>query len=134
VGLVEAFKRMRNSRKQGDAGLGIAISWFACAGWTVSIPLTDSQPYDLVVDDSSALKKVSVKSTTEISSKGMYKVDLRTRGGNKSQTRVKFFDPTEIDLLFVACSNGENYLIPVCEIIARSYLELGSKYENFMVC
>lgn len=40
-----------NSKKQGDVGLGTDISFFTQRGWTVSIPLTDSQDYDLVVDE-----------------------------------------------------------------------------------
>jgi hypothetical protein len=32
-----------NPRKQVDVGLGRAIGWFASNGYTVALPLTDSQ-------------------------------------------------------------------------------------------
>ena len=50
--------RRADPRRQRDAGLGLAIAWFTAAGWTVSVPLTDSQPYDLVVDDNGVLQRV----------------------------------------------------------------------------
>lgn len=40
----------KNSKKQGDAGLGEAIAYFTRLGYTVQLPLTDSQDYALVVD------------------------------------------------------------------------------------
>lgn len=43
--------RQHNPKKQGDAGLGVAIGWFTTHGYTMSVPLTDSQDYDLIVDD-----------------------------------------------------------------------------------
>lgn len=51
------LKDKKNSRKQGDAGLGIAIGWFAKQEWTICFPLTDNQDYDLVVEKDFGLKK-----------------------------------------------------------------------------
>ncbi len=48
----------KNSKKQGDIGLGAAIAYFTFKGFTVSIPLTDSQDYDLVVDDGHKLSRI----------------------------------------------------------------------------
>ena len=49
VGVLQAMslRGQKNSKKQGDIGLGIAIGWFATQGYTVCVPLTDSQDYDL---------------------------------------------------------------------------------------
>ena len=44
------MRKYKNSKKQGDAGLGIAIEYFTTKGYCVCIPLTDSQEYDLVVE------------------------------------------------------------------------------------
>jgi hypothetical protein len=128
-----AFVRRINPRKQGDAGMGIAIGWFACAGYTVCLPLTDSQPYDLVVDDGeTGLQRVSVRTTTAVV-KGLYDVGLRTVGGNKTQTKFRNFDRTQVELLFVACDNGDRYLIPTTAFDAKTYLRLGAKYVAFKV-
>lgn len=113
--------------------MGIAIGWFACTGYTVCLPLTDSQPYDLIVDDGEhGLQRVSVKSTTAIR-RGRYEVGLRTQGGNKTQFTIRHFDNLGVELLFVACANGDRYLIPAVEVSSRSYITLGSKYLRFRV-
>ncbi|HEY4409058.1 MAG TPA: group I intron-associated PD-(D/E)XK endonuclease, partial [Acidimicrobiia bacterium] len=52
------FRRHPNSRVQGDAGLGIAIAYFSRLGVRVGIPLTDSQPYDLLIDNRGELSRV----------------------------------------------------------------------------
>jgi hypothetical protein len=43
--------RRSNPRLQGLIGLGAAIDWFTRHGYFVAIPLNDSQPWDLVVED-----------------------------------------------------------------------------------
>jgi hypothetical protein len=40
------LKNQENSNKQGNVGLAEAIAYFTRFGYTVSIPLTDSQKYD----------------------------------------------------------------------------------------
>jgi hypothetical protein len=37
------FPSFKNSKKQGDAGLGIAIGWLSAQGFDVLLPLTDSR-------------------------------------------------------------------------------------------
>lgn len=41
----------------GNTGLSMAIAYFGSNGYTVSIPLNDTQDYDLVVDIDGKLKK-----------------------------------------------------------------------------
>lgn len=95
-----AFSRTVNPRKQGDAGMGIAVGWFASRGYTVCIPLTDSQSYDLVVD-MDGLKKISVRTSTRRQTNGRYLVGLRTQGGNKTGFKIKYFEPTVVDMLLL---------------------------------
>jgi PD-(D/E)XK endonuclease len=131
---VPVFLRSVNPRKQGDSGMGIAIGWFACAGYTVCVPLTDSQPYDLIVDDGEhGLQRVSVKTTTRTHPNGTYRVGLRTQGGNKSQFKIRPFDQAVVDLLFVACDNGDRFLLPVGEFQVTNEITLGMKYEQFRI-
>lgn len=120
-----------NSKKQGDIGLGCAIGWFASKGYTVSIPLTDSQDYDLVVDID-RLSKVQVKTTSYKKPSGYFEVGLRTLGGNQSWNGVvKHFDPLKIDYLFVVTSEGECFLIPSSKINSKNSITLGLKYKEF---
>jgi hypothetical protein len=70
--------KQKNSKKQGDVGMGVAIGYFAARGITVCIPLTDSQDYDLVIDLDDVLKKVQVKTTTsKAGTRRGYDVHLR---------------------------------------------------------
>lgn len=128
------LKSLQNSRKQGDAGLGLAVGWFCAAGYTVAIPLTDSQPFDLVIEDlGGKLRRVQVKTATQQRS-GSFVVELRTKGGNKSGTgKTRFIDKTRIDDLFIVTDCGAFYLIPSENLDATSVLRLGPKYSQFMV-
>lgn len=122
----------KNPKKQGDVGMGVAIGWFAANGYTVSVPLTDSQEYDLVVDDG-CLKSVQVKST-RFQKNGKYEVELRTSGGNRSGTGItKNLNKELIDLLFVVVENGDLYLIPISKLDTVTKLTLGAKYEKFKI-
>lgn len=118
-----------NSKKQGDVGLGNAISYFTSKGLTVCVPLTDSQDYDLVVDID-GLQRIQVKTTTQKSRYGIYKVDLRVKGGNKSRNYNKSFDFTQVDFVFILTAEGIRYLIPshVCGI---NSISLGQDKEQY---
>jgi PD-(D/E)XK nuclease superfamily protein len=124
------FRAHGNTRLQGDAGLGIAIAYFSRIGAKVGIPLTDSQPYDLMVDDGRQLARVQVRTTTVREGRS-YVVGLKTVGGNKTQTITKIFDPKAYEWLFVVCGDATAYLIPTTAIRARYSIFLGRKYERF---
>lgn len=124
--------RFSNSKKQGDAGLGSAIAFFTSKGITVCIPLTDSQDFDLVIDDE-GLKKIQVKTTT-YQKNGTFIVAMRTSGGNRSGTgKVKKFDKSKADFIFVLTSNEERYLIPSKEVTSPNHVFLGKQFERFKV-
>lgn len=50
------FENAINSKKQGDIGMCYAMAYFSKIGYTVSVPITDSQDYDLIVDNGALLK------------------------------------------------------------------------------
>ena len=119
------FDNAINSKKQGDIGMCYAMAYYAKLGWTVSVPVTDSQDYDLVVDNGTRLFKVQVKTTKSISPSGNYIVSLRTIGGNRSENSS--------DLLFALTDSGDCYSIPKSEISAVSSVALGERYLPYRV-
>lgn len=126
------FENIKNSKKQGDTGMGYAIAYFSKLGWTVSIPITDSQDYDLVVDDGGNLLRVQVKTSKFRTPHGIYQVSLKTCGGNRSGQTIKKFDENSSDLLFILLENGDMYLIPREDIKGSTSINLGvsmSKYK-----
>lgn len=125
--------KQKNSKKQGDVGLGAAIAYFTNNGYTVCVPLTDSQAYDLLVDDG-LIKRVQVKTTTQKKgSASSFVVELRTTGGNQSFNYAKKFDPSLADLVFVVSGDGKQYLIPTDKIKARSMMCVGETTKEFQV-
>ena len=126
--------RRSNPRLQGLIGLGAAIDWFTRNGYFVAIPLNDSQPWDLVVEDAAGtVSRVQVKTTTFRNSKGRYVAMLATAGGNQSFSTRKLFDPCKSELLFILTDSAAVYVIPCAEVRAVSSLTLGARYERYRV-
>lgn len=114
--------------------MGAAIAFFTAKGETVSIPLTDSQHYDLVVDRNDELLKVQVKTSGYKRRDSSYTVMLETAGGNRSGTaKRRPFDSKKVDLLFILCENGDEYLIPSKEITNTKTITVGNLYKEFLV-
>lgn len=122
-----------NLREQGLLGLTDAIHWFGANGYSISLPLIDAQPYDLIVDDGDRLQRVQVKTTTYRSPYGIYVVSLATRGGNQSFHTTKPFDPGSAELLYVLTDSDERYLIPTNRIRGRGAVNLGERVAPFRV-
>jgi hypothetical protein len=126
------FENATNSKKQGDIGMGSAIAWFTINSYTVCIPLTDSQDYDLVVEKDDGLKKVQVRTSTQLLESGGYALNLRTMGGNRSWNgAIKVVSKETSDLLFAVADNGDCYLIPTDKITARNSIVLGLKWSEY---
>lgn len=53
-----------SNKEKGNTGLGIAIAYYTSNGYIVSIPLNDTQDYDLIADKENKITKVQVKSTS----------------------------------------------------------------------
>ena len=118
---------------QGNMGLGKAIQYFTSHGISVSIPLNDTQPYDLIIEDAEGnLKKVSIKTSRYQQSQTSYAVQLRNTGG-EGRTRKKAFDNTCCDLLFIYTADESLYLIPSKEISASNSISVGNKYTEYKV-
>lgn len=55
---------MRRTQRKGDIAVTQAIAYFTEIGYDVSLPITESSSYDLIVDDHIALYRVQVKYST----------------------------------------------------------------------
>ena len=122
----------KTNKEKGNSGLGIAIAYFSMNGYTVSIPLNDTQDYDLIVDKDNKLQRIQVKSTGCIGKGGNYQVALKSCGGTKGKT-YKTIINTEVDLIFILTANQKMYLIPKKNISSVSTLSLYEKYNKYLV-
>ena len=84
------------NKEKGNAGLGMAIAYFSTNGYTVSIPLNDTQDYDLIIEKNSLLQTVQVKATGCKTKYGVYQVALKSCGGTKGET-YKTLINTKVD-------------------------------------
>ncbi len=125
------FENCKNSKKQGDLGLGKAIGYLTAHGYTVSLPLTDSQPYDLIVDIDGKLNRVQVKTTAYKTPYGIFAANLSVKGGNRSYNTIKLFDKTKVEYVFVITSENDIYFIPSSVIKSKNILNLGKQFINY---
>lgn len=51
---------MRTNKEKGRIGLSLAIAYFGKNGYTINIPLNDTQWYDLVVEKNGVFKLYNV--------------------------------------------------------------------------
>lgn len=109
-----------------------AIAYFSKMGYTVNIPITDSQDYDLIIDREGKLLKVQVKTTKFKIRDGVYQVSLKTYGGNRSGQTIKNFNENGSDLLFVLTDEGTTYLIPKEDIHSNTCINLNTTLADLL--
>jgi hypothetical protein len=105
---------VRATQRKGDIATATAISTFTRLGFDVSIPLTESASYDLVVDDGEGLRRVQCKYA------GTRDVDLRRIHTNSGGYVIKRVPPNSYDWLYVLRPGGAEYLIRECHAGRRS--------------
>ena len=98
---------IETNKQKGNAGLSLGIAYFGANGYTISIPLNDTQWYDFIVEKDGIFSTVQCKFTA---SKDQA-IDLRSTGGTKgsSYDNVKNHP---IDFLFCANQDGKMWVIP----------------------
>jgi hypothetical protein len=99
---------MRTTQRKGDLAVAHAIATFTRLGYDVSLPITESAAYDVVVDDLNKLNRVQVRYS---SSKD---VELRRIHSNSQGYVIKKTKKNAYDWLFVLFQDGREYLIKQC--------------------
>ena len=117
-----------SNKDKGRAGLSTAIGYFGTHGYTVSIPLNDTQDYDLLVDNGN-IYRISVKATGQRTPYGVSVVSLRNMGGTKGKVYGRECDK-EIDYVFVLNDEQEMWLLPK-EVLNANSLNLGENYSQY---
>lgn len=96
----------------------------------MAIPLTDTQRYDVIIVHGEGMGRVQVKTTTVKQGRNSY-AKLTTIGGNHTQVKVRKFEPTDYEWLFVVRGDATAYMIPTEAITTRTGLVLGRRYERY---
>lgn len=112
---------IETNRKQiGRIGLSMAINYFTVRGYTVSLPINDTQWYDLIIEKENIFQTVQCKATnTEDKA-----IDLRSTGGTNGSTYDNVLNHPELDWLFCVDDELNMWLIPIKEITVHSQIKL----------
>lgn len=116
------------NKDKGRAGLAAAIGYFGTHGYTVSLPLNDTQDYDLIVDNG-RMFRVSCKATGQKTKYGVSVVDLRNTGGTNGSVYGREQNKN-IDYIFVLNGEGEMWLLPK-EVLTSNSINLGEGYNQY---
>lgn len=102
-----------NRKDIGRIGLSMAINYFTCHGYTVSIPLNDTQWYDLIIEKDGLFQTVQCKATQ--TEDGV--ISLRSMGGTKGKVYDNVTNHPELDYLFCVNKDLLMWNIPMKDII-----------------
>ena len=102
------------SRKQtGRVGLSMAINYFTIKGYTVSLPMNDTQWYDLIIEKDGIFETVQCKATETKDDI----IDFRSTGGTKGIEYDNIHNYQD-KLTYIFCVNKDlnMWLIPVKDL------------------
>jgi ectoine hydroxylase-related dioxygenase (phytanoyl-CoA dioxygenase family) len=126
------FENANTWTKQGDIGEARAIYEYTKMGYTVARTIFDSAKYDLIVDREGELKKVQVKTGSQVNRQGNPKIGLRTTGHNKTGYTRKSPKDGDFDELFILTEDDRCWVIPYDAIAhLTNTITLGKQYEKY---
>lgn len=100
-------------RKQiGRIGLANAIAYYTQQGYTISLPINDTQWYDLIIEKDGLFQTVQCKATA--TEEGT--IDFRNTGGTKGSIYGHTLD-TNIDIIFCVDKNLNMFSIPKKDLV-----------------
>ena len=109
-----------NRKQTGRTGLSMAITYFTLQGYTVSLPMNDTQWYDLIVEKDDNFFTVQCKATKTDDNT----INLRSKGGTKGVTYDNVLNHPKLDYLFCVDNALQMWLIPVKDIITTNKISL----------
>ena len=119
-------------KKQGNVGEARAVYEYTQRNFVVSLPLSDSDKYDMIIDDGSKLYRVQVKTSRYEVKPGVFEVNLRTSGGNRVVNTIRKRQHDDYDLLFVLVTDGRCWSIPVENLGESGHsIRIGSPDDRF---
>ena len=102
-----------NRKQLGRLGLSMAINYFTINGYTISIPMNDTQWYDLVIEKDNKFYTVQCKATATQDKT----IDFRSTGGTKGVAYDNLLNHPELDYLFCVDNELNMWNIPIKDII-----------------
>lgn len=99
------------NKDKGRAGMSLGIAYFGANGYTVNIPLNDTQWYDFVIEKDGIFQTVQCKATGTSNNV----ISLRSAGGTKGTAYDNVLNH-DVDFLFCLDENMNIFVIPVKDL------------------
>lgn len=96
------------NKDKGRAGMALGIAYFGANGYTVNVPLNDTQWYDFVIEKDGVFQTVQCKATGTSNNV----IELKSCGGTKGST-YDFVLDHNLDFLFCLDKDQNMFVIPV---------------------
>ena len=112
-----------NRKQIGRIGLSMAINYFTCQGYTVSLPMNDTQWYDLVIEKDGKFETVQCKATQTQTDD----INFRSTGGTNGGVYDNLLNHSELDYLFCVNKDLNMWLIPIKDITTKNSIRLRTK-------
>ena len=109
-----------NRKQIGRVGLSMAINYFTIQGYTVSLPINDTQWYDLIIEKDNQFFTVQCKATQTKNDS----IDLRSTGGTKGSIYDNVLNHSKLDYLFCVNKDLKMWLIPIKDITTSKQIRL----------
>ena len=98
----------------------MAINYFTIQGYTISLPLNDTQWYDLIIEKDGIFETVQCKATQTENNI----IDFRSTGGTKGIEYDNILNHSKLDWLFCVDKNLNMWLIPVKDLCNKKQITL----------
>ena len=99
------------NKDKGRAGMALGIAYFGANGYTVNLPLNDTQWYDFVIEKEGKFQTVQCKATGSADNT----ISLKSKGGTNGGVYDNIFDHP-VDYLFCLDKDMTIYVIPVQDL------------------
>lgn len=103
---------VKTNKEKGRAGISLAIAFFGSNGYTVSLPINDTQWYDMIVEKDGVMQTVQCKFTATDNKE----ISLIGKGGTKGTIYDRVI-AHPVDILFCADADKNMFVIPMSELL-----------------
>ena len=115
---------LSTNKDKGRAGLLCGMSYYGTNGYTILLPVNDTQDYDFVIEKNNMFSKVQCKCTNYMpSGRESYQLNLRNSGGTNGAVYGRVVE-SSADILFALAGDGTMYSIPVVDLGNRNSISL----------
>ena len=101
------------NKDKGRAGLSLGIAWFGANGYSINIPLNDTQWYDFVAEKDGQFYTVQCKATGSKTNE----IPLRNMGGTNGIQYDNVTNHSNLDFLFCLDKDMNMYVIPMQDLL-----------------